>query len=53
MCFAGLFYFFFTQVLKKLRNISAVMLVNCDLPDPKEIWDAFKDDLSENILNTA
>ncbi|XP_014778745.1 uncharacterized protein LOC106875211 [Octopus bimaculoides] len=34
----------------QLRNLFSIMLVNCGLSNPNQLWDKYKEGLSEDIL---
>ena len=37
---------------RKIRELFAILITNCGLSQPLEIWNAFKDSMSEDILHT-
>ena len=40
-----------SQVLSQLRNLSAIMLHNCDLYSPLTLWESHGDSLDDDILH--
>ncbi|KAL8608682.1 hypothetical protein ACOMHN_002911 [Nucella lapillus] len=39
-----------TQMPSQLRHLFAILLTTCELPDPTGLWEAHKEDLSEDVL---
>ncbi|KAL8614341.1 hypothetical protein ACOMHN_007679 [Nucella lapillus] len=39
-----------TQMPSQLRHLFAILLTTCELPDPTGLWEAHKEELSEDVL---
>ncbi|XP_070203407.1 uncharacterized protein [Littorina saxatilis] len=42
-----------TQTPDRLRNLFAIMLHNCELANPQELWDNHKESMAEDIIHRA